>query len=67
MTPCYPEGMGMQELVIVLVVVVLLFGSSKLPKLARGLGEAQSEFKKGQSAGAKGTKDETPKNDAPQA
>ncbi len=57
----------MQELVIVLVVVVLLFGSSKLPKLARGLGEAQSEFKKGQSAGAKGTKEETPKNDTPQA
>ena len=56
--------MGMQELVIVLIVVVLLFGSSKLPKLARGLGEAQAEFKKAQKTAAK---DETPKNDAPQA
>ena len=33
--------------VIVLVIVLLLFGSTKLPKLARSLGEAQKEFKKG--------------------
>lgn len=32
---------------IVLVVFVLLFGSSQLPKLARSLGQAQKEFKKG--------------------
>ena len=36
---------------IVLVVVVLLFGGSRLPKLARSVGQAQKEFKKGLSEG----------------
>ena len=40
-------GLGTTELIIILVVVLLLFGSTKLPKLARSLGEAQKEFKKG--------------------
>ena len=40
-------GFGVQELLIVLVIVLLLFGSTKLPKLARSLGQAQQEFKKG--------------------
>jgi sec-independent protein translocase protein TatA len=40
-------GLGAPELIIVLLVVLLLFGSTKLPKLAKSLGEAQKEFKKG--------------------
>ncbi len=40
-------NIGVPELLIVLAVVLLLFGSTKLPKLARSLGEAQKEFKKG--------------------
>ena len=40
-------NIGAFELIIVLAVVLLLFGSTKLPKLARSLGEAQKEFKKG--------------------
>jgi sec-independent protein translocase protein TatA len=39
--------------VIVCVVVVLLFGGAKLPKLARGLGSASHEFKKGLEEGDK--------------
>lgn len=35
------------ELIIVLVVVLVLFGGSQLPKLARNIGQAQKEFKKG--------------------
>lgn len=35
------------ELLIILAVVLLLFGSTKLPKLARSLGQAQKEFKEG--------------------
>lgn len=35
------------ELYIVIAVVLLLFGGSKLPQLARSLGQAKSEFKKG--------------------
>ncbi len=37
---------------IVLLVVLVLFGGSQLPKLARGLGSAQREFKKGLEEGA---------------
>ena len=40
-------------IVIVCVVVVLLFGGTKLPKLARGLGSASHEFKKGLEEGDK--------------
>jgi sec-independent protein translocase protein TatA len=42
------SGIGAPELLIVLVVVLVLFGGAKLPKLARSLGEAQKEFKRGQ-------------------
>ena len=41
------------ELIVLLVVVVLIFGGSQLPKLARSLGLAQKEFKKGLDEGAK--------------
>ena len=39
------------EWIIVLVVILVLFGGSQLPKLARGLGSAQREFKKGLDEG----------------
>ena len=42
-------GLGYQELMIILVIVLLLFGAQKLPELARGLGKSVSEFKRGQS------------------
>jgi sec-independent protein translocase protein TatA len=42
-------GLGYQELMIILVIVLLLFGAQKLPELARGLGKSMSEFKKGQA------------------
>jgi sec-independent protein translocase protein TatA len=42
-----PDGL----IVIAVVVVVLLFGGSQLPKLARGLGSASHEFKKGMEQG----------------
>ncbi|HEX7096750.1 MAG TPA: twin-arginine translocase TatA/TatE family subunit [Acidimicrobiales bacterium] len=35
------------ELIIILVIVLLVFGGSQLPKLARNLGQAQREFKRG--------------------
>lgn len=38
--------LGYQELIIVLLIVVLLFGGSKIPDLARGLGKGIREFKK---------------------
>ncbi len=42
---------GAPELLIILVVILVLFGGAKLPKLARSLGEAQKEFKDGLSKG----------------
>jgi sec-independent protein translocase protein TatA len=35
------------DIIVVLVVVLVLFGGSQLPKLARNLGQAQKEFQKG--------------------
>jgi sec-independent protein translocase protein TatA len=40
-------SLGTPELIIILVVLLVLFGGAKLPQLARSLGEAQKEFKKG--------------------
>lgn len=39
-------NIGAPELIIVLVIVLLVFGGAKLPKLARSLGEAKNEFEK---------------------
>jgi sec-independent protein translocase protein TatA len=44
------------EWIIVALVVLVLFGGAQLPKLARGLGAAQHEFKKGLEEGAAGDK-----------
>ncbi|MGA0878403.1 MAG: twin-arginine translocase TatA/TatE family subunit [Ilumatobacteraceae bacterium] len=41
------------EVIVVLVVILVLFGGSQIPKLARNLGQAQKEFKKGLADGAK--------------
>jgi sec-independent protein translocase protein TatA len=46
-------GLGAPELLIILVVVLLLFGGTRLPKLARSLGQASKEFKAGVSEGAR--------------
>ncbi len=39
--------LGGWEILIILVVVLLIFGSSRLPKIARGLGESAREVRKG--------------------
>jgi sec-independent protein translocase protein TatA len=39
-------GLGGQELIILLVIVLVLFGGSKVPQLMKGLGEGMKEFKK---------------------
>jgi len=40
-------GLGSQELLVILVIVLILFGGSRLPDLARSLGSSLREFKKG--------------------
>jgi len=54
--PVLAEIIG-PDILIVLVVILVLFGGSQLPKLARGLGSAQREFKKGLDEGAADDKD----------
>ena len=46
-TPLAFMGDGSTELMVILGIMVLLFGSSKLPKLARSMGKSATEFKKG--------------------
>ncbi len=38
---------GWQEIILIVLVVLLLFGARKIPDLARGLGKGINEFKKG--------------------
>jgi len=40
-------GLGYQELLVILVIVLVLFGANRLPQLARSLGSSLKEFKKG--------------------
>ena len=46
-------NLGPTELIIILLIVLLVFGGSKLPKLARSMGQAQKEFKQGLVEGDK--------------
>ena len=39
-------GIGIQELLVILFIVLILFGAKKVPELAKGLGTALREFKK---------------------
>ena len=40
------------ELLVILLIVLLVFGGTKIPQLARSLGQAQREFRKGSAEGA---------------
>jgi len=64
-----PFGLGMGELVIILVIVTVVFGATKLPALGDGLGKAIKNFKRSIDSGNleapddknKGTIDGSPK------
>jgi sec-independent protein translocase protein TatA len=51
------EIFGMDGIVVIVVLAVVLFGSSQIPKLARSLGSAQKEFKEGLGSAQKEFKD----------
>lgn len=44
-------GFGVPELLLILVIVVIVFGASRLPQLGRGLGEGISNFRNGLKKG----------------
>ena len=39
-------GLGLPEIILILVIVILIFGTSRIPELGRGLGEGIRNFKK---------------------
>lgn len=39
-------GIGMPELIIILVIILVIFGAGKLPEIGRGIGEAIRNFRK---------------------
>ena len=49
-------GLGLPEIVLILLLVFLIFGASRIPELGRGLGEGIKNFKKA----VKGEEDEKP-------
>ena len=63
------SGLRAQELLIVLLIVLLIFGARKLPDLARSLGASAKEFRKGVSEGsedaAEAQASEAPAEDKP--
>ncbi len=42
---------GIQELVLIFLIILVLFGATRLPQLGRGLGEGISNFKRGLKGG----------------
>jgi len=51
------EIFGLDGIIVLVVVVAVLFGGTQIPKLARSLGSARSEFKKGLSEVQDGSAD----------
>ncbi|HEY1123280.1 MAG TPA: twin-arginine translocase TatA/TatE family subunit [Haloferula sp.] len=45
-TPLAIMNLGGQEMMVIFVIILLLFGAKKIPELARGLGKSMGEFKK---------------------
>ena len=54
-------GIGAQELILILLVILLLFGAKKIPEIAQGLGKGMREFRKAM----KETQDEITKPQPP--
>jgi TatA/E family protein of Tat protein translocase len=49
-------GLGATELLLVFVIIILFFGSKKIPELAKGIGQGINEFKKSQNGDQKDNK-----------
>lgn len=47
MTPLFIGGLGMQEVLLIALVVLLFFGGKKIPELMKGIGKGVRSFKEG--------------------
>ena len=54
-------GLGMQELLVILLICLLIFGATKLPEIGRAFGKTINEFKKGMKEIDSDKKDEEKK------
>lgn len=55
--------LGTQEIIIIAIVVVLLFGAKKIPQLMRGVGSGIKEFKDGMKEGEKDSQEQNDKKE----
>jgi sec-independent protein translocase protein TatA len=55
-------GLGTPELIVIAVVIVLLFGATRLPQLAKALGQSKRAFKEGLDEGEKDSRKEIKDN-----
>jgi sec-independent protein translocase protein TatA len=51
-------GLGMQEILVIALIILLLFGGKKIPELMKGLGKGVKSFKEGMNEVTDVTKDE---------
>ena len=59
----FGEIFGPDLLIVIIIIAIVIFGGAAIPKLARSLGSAKSEFEKGIKSGASETSD-TPSGEA---
>lgn len=55
-------GLGLQELVIILVIVFFIFGAKRLPEMGKGIGEGIKNFKKSMKSEDRDDKDKDDKD-----
>ena len=66
----FAGGLGMTELLVILVIVLIIFGAGKLPEIGAGLGKGMRNFKKAVTSDSdevddKSKEKELPKEDSP--
>jgi sec-independent protein translocase protein TatA len=66
-TLAFLGNLGGWEILVIILIIVLLFGSTKIPQLMRGVGSGINEFKKGLKEGEAEAKAEEAKADAAKA
>ena len=62
-TPLFIGGLGMQEVLLIALVVLLFFGGKKIPELMKGLGKGVRSFKEGMNNMEKEIEEEPVKKD----
>lgn len=62
-TPLFIDGLGMQEVLLIALVVLLFFGGKKIPELMKGLGKGVRSFKEGMNDMGKEIEEEPEKKE----